>query len=180
LGDINVEVKGSILRGERASLAAGATLRLPTGDPYNVLGAGAGGVRPFIAGSLLYKKFAPHVNLAYLLNGKSVLAADSILSGEKRRIPSQFQYAIGTDVGVTDRLTLAFEILGFEAIHADRLGPYPVAPLIRQSFNVTNGSAGFKVRVFRNVLVQASGLFRLNNAGLHSKFVPLLGVSYLF
>jgi hypothetical protein len=60
------------------------------------------------------------------------------------------------------------------------LGPYPVAPLIRQSFNVTNGSAGFKVRVFRNVLVQASGLFRLNNAGLHSKVVPLLGVSYLF
>ena len=180
LGDINVEVKGAILRGERASLAAGTTLRLPTGDPYNVLGSGAAGVRPFVAASLLYKKLAPHVNVAYLLNGKSVLAADSILSGEKRRIPSQFQYAFGADAGVTDRLTLAFEILGFEAIHADRLGPSPVASLIRQSFNVTNGSAGFKVRAYRNMLVQASGLFRLNNAGLHSKFVPLLGVSYLF
>ena len=180
LGDINVQVKGSIIRGERASLAVGTIGRLPTGDEYNLLGAGAAGIRPFVAASYLYKKLTPHVNLGYLYNGKSVLAADSILSGETRRIPSQFQYAIGADAGINNRLTLAFDLLGFEAIHADRLQADPVVSFTRQSFNVTSGSAGFKARVLGNMLLHANLLFRLNEAGLHSTVTPLVGLSYMF
>jgi hypothetical protein len=180
LGDVNVQVKGTVIRGERFAVALGAMLRLPTGDEYNVLGSGAPGIRPFVAASFVYKKFSPHVNIGYLFNGKSVLAADSILSGEKRRIPSQFQYAAGVDAGVTARLTLAFDFLGFEAVHADRLQLYSPQPFTRESFNVSNGAAGFKVRVFGNVLLQASALFRLNDSGLRSRITPLVGMSYEF
>jgi len=180
IGDINVQVKGTVFRGERASLAAGAMLRLPTGDEYNILGAGAAGIRPFVAASYVYKRLTPHINAGYLFNGKSVLAADSILSGEKARIPSQFQYAVGADAGVTDRVTLAFDILGYEAIHGVRLGAPPVAPLLRKSFNVTNAAAGFKARILGNVLLQANLLFRLNDGGLRSNVTPMIGMSYMF
>jgi len=179
IGDINTRVKGTIFRDEHTSLAVGAAYRFATGDAYNVLGAGAPGVRPFIAASALYKKVAPHINLGYLFNGKSVLAADSILTGETRRIPSQFQYAAGADAGITDRFTLAFDLLGFEAIHADRLRSSPVGSLIRQSFNVTNGAAGFKARIAGNLLIQANLLFALNEAGLRSRITPLVGLSYV-
>ncbi len=180
IGDVNVQIKGTVLHSDRLSVAAGATLRLPTGDEYNILGAGAAGIRPFVVASFLYKRLAPHINLGYLFNGKSVLAADSILSGEKRRIPSQFQYAIGADAGINDHLTLAFDVLGFEAVHAPRLGDYPVVSFTRESFNVTNGSAGFKVRILGNVIFQANLLFRLNDAGLRSRITPLVGLSYAF
>jgi hypothetical protein len=180
IGDVNVQVKGTILRRDRFSVATGATLRLPTGDAYNILGAGAAGIRPFVVASFLYKRLTPHLNLGYLYNGQSVLAADSILSGEKRRIPSQFQYAIGADAGITGRLTLAFDVLGYEAIHAPRLKDYPVVSFTRQSFNVTSGSAGFKARIAGNVIFQANLLFRLNSAGLRSNVTPLVGLSYAF
>jgi len=178
LGDVNVQVKGTILRSERAAVAAGAMVRLPTGDPYNVLGAGAAGIRPFVAASFIYKRVSPHVNVGYLWNGKSVLAAENILSGERRRIPSQFQYIVGADAGITSRLTLAADLLSFEAIHAGRVLPDSPQPASRGSYNVSNGAIGLKLRVFGNVLFQANMLFGLNQAGLRSKPTPLIGLTY--
>ena len=160
-GDISVQVKGTLFRTERAAVAFGTSLRLPTGDAYNALHFGAAGIRPFVAASVIYKKFSPHVNLGYLFNGRSVLAADNILSGQKGRIPSQVQYAAGVDAGVTQRLTVAFDILGFEAIHAGRVHANSLQPFTRESFNVINGAAGFKARLFGNVIFQANLLFRL-------------------
>jgi len=43
---------------------------------------------------------------------------------------------------------------------------------------VANGAAGFKVRLFGNVLLQGNLLFGLNQAGLRSKIAPLVGLSY--
>jgi hypothetical protein len=126
IGDVNLQFKGTVLRGENAALALGAKLRLPTGDDYEVLGAGAAGITPFLAGNVTYKRVSPHVNLGYQVNGKSILTGN-ILTGEKRYIPNQVQYATGVDLSAARRVTLVFDILGSEVIHGDRFdrGPKP-------------------------------------------------------
>ena len=177
LGDVNVQWKGVVIRKESAAVAVGTVLRLPTGDEYEALGAGTIGVKPFIAGSFSYKKLSPHLNLGYQLNGKSILSGN-ILTGVKRHLPDQFQYAAGVDVGVSRRLTLDFDILGAEVVHGDRL--IQGQGFIRKSYNMTNGAAGFKVNLVGNLLLVANVLFRLNDAGLRVKVAPLVGLSYGF
>jgi hypothetical protein len=177
LGDVNLQLKGTVLRGERGALALGAAVRLPTGDEYQALGAGAAAIKPFVAGSLSYKRISPHANLGYQVNGKSVLTGN-IFTSEKRYIPNQIQYATGVDAGVIRRLTLDFDILGAEVIHGDRLTT--TQGFIRRSYNITNGAAGFKVNPVGNLLFIFNMLFRLNDGGLRSKIAPLVGLSYAF
>ena len=178
IGDVNLQWKGVVIRKESAAVSVGTVLRLPTGDEYEALGAGTVGVKPFIVGSFSYKKLSPHLNLGYQLNGKSILTGN-VLTGVKRQLPDQFQYAAGVDVGVTRRLTLDFDILGAEVVHGDRLNQNP-QPFVRKSYNMTNGAAGFKVNLGGNLLLVANMLFRLNDAGVRVKIAPLIGLSYGF
>ncbi|HXB73233.1 MAG TPA: hypothetical protein VNY05_33660 [Candidatus Acidoferrales bacterium] len=182
LGDFNLQWKATAIRKESAAVAVGTTLRLPTGDKYEALGAGTTGVKPFIAASVSYKKLSPHLDLAYQLNGKSILTGN-IFTGVKRHLPDQFQYAAGVDAGVTRGLTLDFDILGAEVVHGDRLNQnFSQNPqlFIRKSYNMTNGAGGFKVNMGGNLLFVANLLFRLNDAGLRVKVAPLVGLSYGF
>jgi hypothetical protein len=51
------------------------------------------------------------------------------------------------------------------------------------SYNITNASMGIKVRPFRTVsrlVFTANVLVRLDDGGLRSKAVPLVGVGYTF
>lgn len=175
-GDVHLEVKGTAFRSEHAGVALGANLRLPTGNEYQGLGSGAVGIEPFVVLSATYQRVTPHINLGYQLNGKSVLADDPVL-GVKSRIPSQVPYAVGADIGVSKGVTVALDILGQEAIHAPRLSP---TGFDRHSFNMTNGSVGCKLNPFGNFLLVANVLFKLNDGGLRSRIVPLIGVSYAF
>jgi hypothetical protein len=136
IGDLVVRAKGTLMREGRRSLAAGLDLRLPTGDEENLLGAGAGGLRPFVAFSGSFGGFAPHANLAYQWNGKSLLAGD-IRLGQKRQLPDQFIYAIGSDVSLNNRFSIVVDLLGQRVIDSPRLsvfdfvatGPFGEVPL---------------------------------------------------
>ena len=178
LGDLNLQAKTTIRRWERGALAVGASIRVPTGDQYEALGAGAIGIRPFIAASSTYKRVSPHLNLGYQWNGKSVLAGNTLTS-EKRHIPSQIQYAAGVDAGITRRLTVGFDVIGFEAIHADRFR-FVANSFQRSSFNVTNGAVGFKFNPVGKLLLVFDLLFKMNDGGLRSKVAPLIGLTYGF
>lgn len=176
IGDVDLQLKGTVLRRKNAAVAVGTLFRIPTGDVYEALGTGSLGVKPFVAASLNYKRTAPHVNVGYLLNGKSILAGN-VFTGERRQIPNEILYTFGVDAGVTRWLTAVFDVLGTEVIHGDRL----VFPIQRQSYNMTNGSVGFKLNPGGTFLVVANVLFRLNSgAGLRTKIAPLVGVSYAF
>jgi Putative MetA-pathway of phenol degradation len=48
------------------------------------------------------------------------------------------------------------------------------------SFNISHLSVGVKIKPISTLLVTANVLIRLNDAGLHSKPVPLVGISYTF
>jgi hypothetical protein len=199
-GDVTLRLKGTILRGERASLGIATDVRFPSGDALNFLGSGAYGVQPFLIGSMRVGKITPHVNLGFQFNGKSVLAGD-VLTGTKARLPRDLFYTVGTDIGLSRRLTLAFDLLGQRAFGATTVfldQPYvssvaeiPTPGVNAQSsyqqiairkgdFNVVSGAAGAKAQLFHRLLLTANVLFQMNNNGLRAKVVPIAGLSYTF
>jgi hypothetical protein len=189
IGDLVFRLKGTPLRRESFSLALGVDVRVPTGDEENFLGLGATGVKPFLVASLSQGRVAPHVNVAYLWNGKSVLAGD-VETGEKADLPDQVTYAVGVDVGATRRLTLAFDFLGTYVIDSPRLiqevftaangQPFPQIGFVTESYNMANGSAGLKFNPVGQLLIDVNVLFKLDSAGLRDNVTPLVGLEWAF
>jgi hypothetical protein len=189
IGDIILRVKGTAVRKGAAWLAVGADLRTPTGDEYDFLGSGALGIKPFVALSLRTGRISPHFNVGYQWNDSSVLAGD-IRTGRKGHLPNQFLYAAGFDAGVSQKFTLAFDILGAHIYKARRVQQesfraangqlFPQIGFNRDAANVTNAAAGFKVNPLGTLLVSFNLLVQLNDAGLRDRVTPLIGASYSF
>jgi hypothetical protein len=189
IGDLVLRLKAAPLRGQAAALALGVDVRVPTGDEENFLGLGAYGVRPFLAASFAQGRVAPHLNAAYLWNGKSVLAGN-VETGEKKDMPDQLTYAVGFDIGATKRLTLAFDFLGTYVIDSPRLvrevftaangQSFPQITFVTESYHLANGAAGLKFNPVGRLLVDFNVLFKLDSAGLRDKVTPLFGIEYAF
>jgi hypothetical protein len=201
VGDMTLRVKGEAWKGERAGLALGVDVRVPTGDALNFLGAGAAGVKPFVVWS--YRaRISPHVFVGYETNGSSVLASD-VSTGQKERLPGQLTYSGGADVWLTKWFTAAFDMVGQQVFEARRstVTTFQELPAcmdkgctgfkatgnidrnlsqITESYNITNASLGVKLRPFASLLVTGNVLMKLNNAGLRANVIPLVGVSYTF
>jgi hypothetical protein len=190
IGDVLVRVKASAVRG----LAVGADVRLPTGDEENLLGSGTLGVRPFLALSHSAKAgqrmLAPHLNVGYQWNGDSVVAGDIAL-GVKGNLPDQITYSAGFDFGLNKQLTLAVDLLGRTVIDSQRLSPVTFRALNgtstfddiqfeQASFSVLDGAVGLKVNGGGNFLLDFNLLFKLNDAGLRDKVVPMVGGEFSF
>jgi hypothetical protein len=136
IGDVTFRVKATVFQRGSLRLAGLLDVRTPSGAARQFLGAGAVGVKPFLALSLA-KKVSPHVNVGYQWNGDSILARnitgtevseDSsgnvvITNGPatKGSLPGVFFYAFGADAGVTKRLTLDFDYLGQTLFNAPRV-----------------------------------------------------------
>jgi hypothetical protein len=189
IGDLVVRLKGSAVRSSTTSIAFGLDARLPTGDEANFLGLGAPGLKPFAVLTLSAGRFSPHANLAYLWNGKSVLAGD-VATGRKEDLPDQVLYAGGVDVGVFKRLTLAVDFLGQRVIDSPRLvqktfttangQSLPQIGFVSESYSIANGAVGFKLNPAGKLLIDFNLLFSLNDSGLRDKVTPLFGIEYAF
>ena len=192
MGDIILRAKGTILREHFVGIAVGADLRTPTGDEEDLLGAGALGVKPFVAVSFLIDRISPHANLAYQWNGKSELAGDVNAQG-KADLPDHFLYVAGADIGVSPKLTLAFDFFGQEVRGTQRLfartftatdgtvsETFPDIGFRKETYTQAYGSVGVKTNVGNNLLVNFNVEFRLNKTGLQAKAVPLIGLEYSF
>jgi len=188
LGDIQLRGKATVFRWENGGVAVAADLRLPTGDEENLLGSGAVGVKPFAAVSLKYGIFSPHVNLGYQWNGDSKLAGD-VIAGTKGDLPDQFLFTGGVDVGIHPKVTVAFDLLTQRIIDSQRITwtsvtagnqSYQDFDFRTGSFNIVNGAAGVKLNPVRQLLVDLSVIFAIDNDGLRDDATPLVGVSYNF
>ena len=189
LGDLILRAKGTLLREGLRGLALGVDVRLPTGDERDLLGAGAVGVKPFAAFSTAWGKVSPHINLAYQWNGDSVLAGD-VGTGTTAKLPDQILYAVGADLGVSDRLSLAVDVFGGRIIDSPRLVPssfvttagarFDDVTYRNSTFSTAAGSVGLKVNISGRVLANFNVRFKLSDAGLVDRASPLLGVEYGF
>src|SRR4029079_8136420 len=128
VGDLLVRAKTTLMREGPRAFAAGVDVRVPTGDEQNLLGAGAPGVRPFAAFSASYRAFAPHANLSYQWNGRSVLAGDARHDIEGA-LTDQFLYAVGSDFSVNSRFSIVFDVLGERVLDSPRLSTYTLAAI---------------------------------------------------
>ncbi len=191
LGDVTVNAKANVFRGERSRIAIGGDVRFPTGDEANYLGTGAYGIKPYIVFSRR-GRLTPNVNFGYQRNFKSALYTDNV-TGEKLNLPSSLTYSAGVDLRVTKRLTLTSEFMGQYVLNGPRLAmgqinipgaahnPYPtVTTSADESYAMNNVGAGFKANPFKGLLLNATVMFKLDDGGLRSNFVPLAGMSYRF
>lgn len=197
LGDVTFRLKGNVWKNAKAGLAVAADFRAPTGDEKNFLGSGAAGFKPFVAASLHAGRFAPHVNVGYQWNGDSVLAGD-VTSNVKAHLPNQFFYSLGTEFSAAKPLTITFDFLGQRVIDATGVvrttfttaastahpenssKTFNNIALSNHSFNLNNGSLGFKLNPFSSFVLTANLIFKMNDSGLRSTVVPMFGGSYTF
>ncbi|MFN8091660.1 MAG: hypothetical protein U0599_05440, partial [Vicinamibacteria bacterium] len=185
IGDLVLRLKARAVTGQKAGLALGLDVRVPTGDEENLLGLGTTGVKPFAALAVGFGHAALHVNAGYLWNGKSVLAGD-VQKGTKADMPDQFTWAAGIDWGVTKRLTFAVDVLGNHVTSSPRMvsqtftaangKTFPQIDFVSEAYSIINGAAGMKVNLGGRLLLDANVLFKLNDAGLRDKVTPLVGI----
>lgn len=182
IGDISLRVKGTAWKGERAALALGVDVRLPTGDQLNFLGAGAAGVRPFFVWSYRpvssetsrqwWRRISPHVFVGYEANGSSVLAGD-ISTGQKERLPSQLTYSGGADVWLTHWFTAAFDLVGQEVFQARRTSVTTfIEPGPCDNFACQNPGPS----AHDPDLAQVTGSYNATNASVGWKVRPVAGL----
>jgi hypothetical protein len=181
---------------------------LPTGDALNFLGSGAVGVKPF--GVFSYRaRVSPHAEIGYEINGNSTLAGNNIVpqpSGTavtaKGSLPNRLIYVVGADVRLTKRLTGAFDIYGQRLFSAPELVPQPYTDYGKCSnlscsaytagtthpdtaetttnIGINDASLGLKVRFFQRLVGTGNVLIKMDDGGLRSRVVPLVGLSYSF
>jgi hypothetical protein len=194
---------------ERAGVALGVDVRAPTGDALNFLGAGTFGVRPFVVWSYRWR-IAPHWSVGYQMNGDSLLAGDISTGKKVRLPGALTYSAgadfwvtkwltgafdlLGQQVFEADRTLVTKVVVPGACVDtsgncdsAQGFAPSKLDPSLSHStasFNTTSMSVGVKVRPFgssSSLLVTGNALIGLNSSGgLHSKVVPLLGISYAF
>jgi hypothetical protein len=189
IGDVIARMKGNVFRTDSAGVSLGVDVRVPTGDPYDFLGSGAPGVKPFLAVSFNAGSFSPHVNLGYQWNGESVLAGN-VAAGTKQKLPGQLLYAVGFDYGVTKRFTLAADLLGQRVTGVERIvvedfeafdgSLFPNTRFVRGSFDSRSGAIGFKVNPTADLIASFNVLIGMTNSGLQARVTPLVGLSYAF
>lgn len=186
LGDITVRLKNRIDN----DMAVGVDVRLPTGDQMNLLGTGAAGAQPFFIYSKSAQRMSPHVNASYQWNGSSILAGNPA-TGESADFPDIVAYAVGADLAVNPRVTMAFDVLGRYYIRAERLSQetfvardgvrtFPNIQFSEDSFNQLSGSMGVKINLGSRLLLDGNLLFALDDHGVRDRVTPLLALEYGF
>src|SRR6478672_750304 len=184
VADTTVRLKAALDRRPSRAISAGLDIRLPTGDQMNLLGTGTTGLAPFVIVSSTLHRVSPHLNASYQWNGQSILAGNPA-TGESAEFPDQVTYAIGADIALNSRITLALDALGSYYVNAERLSQETFHALdqqstfanisfSRESFNALNGSIGLKVNVIGRLLLDGNLLFALDDHGVRDRVVPLV------
>lgn len=190
IGDVAVRLKAALTRHSQLGVAVGVESRLPTGDEKDLLGAGAFAVKPFLVLSAPHGSFSPHLNAAYQWNGKSLLGGN-VLTGVKKDLPDEAVLALGADIAVSPKLSLAIDAVGRRVMNGERVervtftalnntSKYPSIRFFRDSYNVIDGAIGLKANPGGGLLVNLNVSFKLNEGGLRDRVTPLVGVEYSF
>ncbi len=197
IGDVTVTFKQLLhgIEGSRTAIAVGAGVRFQSGDALNYLGSGAYGANAY--GLFSYRaRLSPHLKLSYQWNGVSPLV--NVLAANNKQLPGGLQYAAGADFKLFRPLTVAADILGSQFINTPSLtqgsltlfpapstgsgvpSSLPAVNPTNNTYTTANVSTGLKWSPLPHLLLYGNVLFQINNVGLRSDPVPLVGISYNF
>lgn len=192
IGDVTVRAKYRAWQAasEKSAVAVGLEARLPTGDAYNFLGSGTWGIRPFLTYTH-FSRLSPHATVGFQGNGNSVLSGDVTASPvTKAKLPDVFSYSAGGDMALGHHFSLSSDFFGLLLFNGAKIEPatftdyaggtHSTIAISTGNINELSVSVGGKIDLVQRLLLTGNVLFRVNDAGLHSKPVPLLGLSYSF
>jgi hypothetical protein len=180
IGDLLLNLKATMVKGEKVAFAGGLEARFPTGDQYNLLGSGAYGVKPYVVLSRR-GRFTPHLNLGYQWNGYSNLFINpchfrpttdptNCQGGTglpTLRLPDSLDYSAGADIGIVKRLTFVGDLVGQHFFNAPRItaaGPSTLQNLPPAFTNFPQ---------FNNSVGVSNSSYYVDNLGLGLKWNPV-------
>jgi hypothetical protein len=206
LGDIVLRSKYHFLRMAGGGVAAAVDLRLPTGDPNELLGAGGVQAKFLLVASSERGRVGQHVNIGYTAAEGEV--AGTLAGLISTPLPDEINYSGGVEFVASPRLTVMGDLVGRTLRGPGRLdlvskkfeynlvepGPgcagfagrtcasVSLDELDPRPGNLTLllGTGGVKFNLAGNLLVSGSVLFPLTKAGLRSRVTTVIGVDYAF
>jgi hypothetical protein len=201
LGDIELRSKFRLMEfGGGGGLAAAADVRFPTGNEDDLLG-GSSQLKVFLVESGGNDRITQHINVGYTFSKGSDQTGAASDIGAAVSFPDEFSYAAGVEVVVQPRITVIGDLVGRTLRDAGRLSLVsktfqfqppgnPAPPIASMQFdefeprsgnlNLLYGTAGVKVNPTGNLLISASVLFPLSDAGLKNRLTTIVGMEYAF
>ncbi len=176
LADIALRAKAQIAGEAVSGMAMGLEVRLPTGDPANLSGAGRTAIKGSVIGSLGRGPLELHVNGSLVGGGVS----------------QEWGGGAALAIAATPRLTFSAESLIRRveqlAPIADVVAPHPLMVGVDTIRLLPSGShgttvaavAGIRWNPARTWLVNGHVVWAVNDRGLRARPVPTLSVDYSF
>lgn len=185
VADIALRTKYTLVSVPGAGFAAGAEVRLPTGDEASLLGAGRAALRLLAVGSVEHARVGVHGNFAIVQGGVS----DELDGGG------------ALTIAVTPRVTATGEFLLRHLSDLHTIGtesaPHPTFfghdvngnPVGAQTFRLSPGTkssivstlvSGVKWNVKASMVLTGQVQWRAGNGGLTAPFTPTISLDYLF
>ena len=185
VADVAIRAKYTLFSVPGAGFAAGAEVRLPTGDEASLLGAGRAALRLLAAGSVERAHVGVHGNFVVVQGGVS----------------DELNGSGALTIAITPRLTATGEFLLRHLSDLHTIGtvsaPHPTFvgrdvngnPVAVQTFRLQSGTessvlstlvSGVKWNVKASMVLTGQVQWRLGNGGLTAPFTPTLSVDYLF
>lgn len=176
LADVALRAKAQIA-GERVSgLAVGVELRLPTGDPANLSGAGRAGIKASLIGSLGRGPVDLHVNGALAGGGvsreASMGAALAVAATPRVTLSVESLIRRVTELGGIVDVAERHPII--EGVDTIRLLP------IGGNATAAAGVAGVRWNPARTWLVNAYVMWAMTDRGLTARPIPAISIDYSF
>ena len=176
MADVAIRAKYFLAGSRRGGVAAGAELRLPTGNEEQLLGAGKAAIRVMGIGSLEETRTGLHGNVALVRGGVSdeFDASGAVTFAATPRLTLVGELMIRHLSDVRQVVTVSAPHPTSAGVFTDRLAPGPTSPTL------SNAVTGFKWNARSTLVVTAEGWWRLGQAGLTARFVPTVAIDYLF
>jgi hypothetical protein len=194
LGDIALRGKIRLHERGQGGVALGVDMRLPTGDPAAMLGAGV--TRTLVSGiwSTTVGPLAPHASFGFEYWSDPFRAFDPLQNAPIDAGRHGTVYQAGVEWSATDRLTVNGELMGRTLRNGARLG-YQELPMRPNAFGLTSASVasidpigldrvfvagGLKWNVGGTALINANVLIPVTDAGLVDHLTPVIGLDWGF
>jgi hypothetical protein len=194
IGDIALRSKIRLYRDGQTGVALGIDLRIPTGDPEAMLGAGVS--RTLVSGiwSTTVGALAPHASFGFEYWGQAFQIYDPLLQAPIDAGRHGVAYDGGVEWAAGDRLTVNGELIGRTINDGGRLA-YRDLPMVPNPFGITTASvatvdprglhrvsaaAGIKWNFSGTALLTANILVPVNDQGLRDHLTPVIGLDWGF
>lgn len=194
LGDIALRGKVRVYQQGQGGVALGVDLRLPTGDPEAMLGAGV--TRTLVSGiwSGTAGPVAPHASFGYEFWSDPFRAFDPLQQASVDAGRNGTVLQAGVEWAATNRFTVNGEFMQ-RTVHDGARLAYKDVPLRSNPFGLTSASVasidprgldrasvagGIKWNLAGTALVTANLLVPITDAGLVDRLTPVFGLDWGF